>query len=105
MLPSDWETVEESTSQSLSSSASSTSHPRGLSSKLLVTSSYLLLVVRPGAPNSVLAPSSDARSPVRSFLLLVVPKISAIPFRKDPYSLHRVTSPWEQAGNKRPDGT
>ena len=30
---------------------------------LLVTSSYLLLVVRPGAPSSVLAPSSDARSP------------------------------------------
>ena len=28
-----------------------------------VTSSYLLLVVRPGAPSSVLAPSSDARSP------------------------------------------
>ena len=28
-----------------------------------VTSSFLLLVVRPGAPSSVLAPSSDARSP------------------------------------------
>ena len=27
---------------------------------LLVASSYLLLVVRPGAPSSVLAPSSDA---------------------------------------------
>ena len=26
-------------------------------------SSFLLLVVRPGAPGSVLAPSSDARSP------------------------------------------
>ena len=30
---------------------------------VLVTSSYLLLVVRPGAPSSVLAPSSNARSP------------------------------------------
>ena len=30
---------------------------------LIVTSSYLLLVVRPGAPSSVLAPSSDARRP------------------------------------------
>ena len=28
-----------------------------------VTSSFLLLAVRPGAPSSVLAPSSDARSP------------------------------------------
>ena len=28
--------------------------------KDLVTSSFLLLVVRPGAPSSVLAPSSDA---------------------------------------------
>ena len=27
------------------------------------TSSFLFLVVRPGAPSSVLAPSSDARSP------------------------------------------
>ena len=33
--------------------------------------SFLLLVVRPGAPSSVLAPSSKARSYVRSFLLLV----------------------------------
>ena len=34
-----------------------------------VTSSFLLPVVRPGATNSVLVPSSDARSPlpVRSF--------------------------------------
>ena len=32
--------------------------------KLFVRSSYLLLVVRPGAPSSdALAPSSDARSP------------------------------------------
>ena len=30
---------------------------------LLVTASFLVLVVRPGAPSSVLAPSSDARSP------------------------------------------
>ena len=30
---------------------------------VLATSSFLLLVVRPGAPSSVLAPSSDARSP------------------------------------------
>ena len=30
--------------------------------ELLVTSSYLLLVVRPGSPSSVLAPSSDAES-------------------------------------------
>ena len=30
---------------------------------LLVTSSYLLLVVRPGAPSSILASSSDASSP------------------------------------------
>ena len=29
----------------------------------LVTSSFLFLVERPGAPSSVLAPSSDARSP------------------------------------------
>ena len=28
-----------------------------------VISSFLFLVVRPGAPSSVLAPSSDARSP------------------------------------------
>ena len=35
-----------------------------------VTSSFLSLVVWPGAPSSVLAPSSDARSP-SSFLLLV----------------------------------
>ena len=28
-----------------------------------VPSSFLLLVVRPGAPSGVLAPSSDARSP------------------------------------------
>ena len=28
--------------------------------RCLVTSSFLLLVVRPGAPGSVLAPSSDA---------------------------------------------
>ena len=34
--------------------------------------SYLFLVVRPGGPSSVLAPSSKARSPVRSFLLLLV---------------------------------
>ena len=31
--------------------------------KLLVPNSFLLLVVRPGAPSSALAPSSDARSP------------------------------------------
>ena len=30
---------------------------------VLAPSSFLLLVVRPGAPSSVLAPSSDARSP------------------------------------------
>ena len=36
-----------------------------------VTSSFLLLVVRPGAPSSVLAPSSDALV-TSSFLLLVV---------------------------------
>ena len=30
---------------------------------VLVPSNFLLLVVRPGAPSSVLAPSSDARSP------------------------------------------
>ena len=36
-------------------------------------SSLLFLVVRPGAPSSILAPSSDARSPYcSSFLLLVV---------------------------------
>ena len=35
-----------------------------------VPSSFLLLVIRPGAPSSVLAPSSDAL--VASFLLLVV---------------------------------
>ena len=29
----------------------------------IVSNSFLLLVVRPGAPNSVLAPSSHARSP------------------------------------------
>ena len=34
-------------------------------------SSFLLLVVRPGAPRSVLAPSSDALVP-SSFLLLLV---------------------------------
>ena len=34
----------------------------------LTASSFLFLVVRPGAPSSVLALSSDARSPVRSFL-------------------------------------
>ena len=34
-------------------------------------SSFLFLVVRPGALSSVLAPSSDARSP-SSFLFLVV---------------------------------
>ena len=33
-------------------------------SSVLATSSFLLyIVVRPGAPSSVLAPSSDARSP------------------------------------------
>ena len=32
-------------------------------SKALVPSSFLLLLVRPGAPGSVLAPSSTARSP------------------------------------------
>ena len=36
----------------------------------LVGSSFLFLVVRPGAPSSVLAPSSRARSPERSFLCL-----------------------------------
>ena len=41
------------------------------SSDALVTSSFLLLVVRPGAPSSVLAPSSDALV-TSSFLLLVV---------------------------------
>ena len=30
---------------------------------ILVSNSFLLPVVRPGAPSSVLAPSSDARSP------------------------------------------
>ena len=39
--------------------------------KLLVTSSYLLLVVRPGASSSVLAPSSKALV-TSSYLLLVV---------------------------------
>ena len=34
-------------------------------------SSYLLFVVRPGAPGSVLAPNSDGKSP-SSYLLLVV---------------------------------
>ena len=34
---------------------------------MLATRSFLFLVVRPGAPSSVLAPSSKARSPVRSF--------------------------------------
>ena len=39
----------------------------GMATKLTkLTSCYLLLVVRPGAASSVLAPSSDARSPVRS---------------------------------------
>ena len=33
---------------------------------LLVTSSFLLLVVRPGATSSVLAPSGDALAPDRS---------------------------------------
>ena len=32
----------------------------------LVTSSFLLLVVRPGAPSSVLAPSSDGLQPSRA---------------------------------------
>ena len=41
------------------------------SSNALVTSSFLLLVVRPGAPSRVLAPSSDALV-TNSFLLLVV---------------------------------
>ena len=41
------------------------------SSDALVTSSFLLLVVWPGAPSSVLAPSSDALL-TSSFLLLVV---------------------------------
>ena len=31
--------------------------------RTFVSNSFLLLVVRPGAPSSVLAPSSDARSP------------------------------------------
>ena len=40
-------------------------------------SSFLLLVVRPGASSSVLAPSSDALAP-SSFLLLVVrPAVSS----------------------------
>ena len=34
--------------------------------------SFLFLVVRPGAPGSVLDPSSDARSPYSSFFFLVV---------------------------------
>ena len=37
----------------------------------LAPSSFLLPVVRPGAPTSVLAPSSDALAP-SSFLVLVV---------------------------------
>ena len=37
----------------------------------LAPSSFLLLVVRPGAPSSVLAPSSDALA-LSTFLLLVV---------------------------------
>ena len=41
------------------------------SSDALVPSSFLLLVVWPGAPSSVLAASSDALAP-SSFLLLVV---------------------------------
>ena len=41
-------------------------------SDALAPSSFLLLVVMPGVPSSVLAPSSDARRPERSFLLLVV---------------------------------
>ena len=40
------------------------------SSDALVTSSFWLLVARPGAPSSVLAPSSDALV-TSSFLLLV----------------------------------
>ena len=35
------------------------------------TNGFLLLVVRPGATSSVLVPSSDARNPSSSFLLLV----------------------------------
>ena len=42
-----------------------------------VPSSFLLVVVRPGAPtSSVLAPSSDARSPPSSFLLTREPILS-----------------------------
>ena len=44
--------------------------PEATSSVALVTSSFLLLVVRPGAPSSVLVPSSDALV-TSSFLLLV----------------------------------
>ena len=44
--------------------------PRGAEgTKVSFTSSFLLQVVRPGATNSVLAPSSDARSPVCSVLV------------------------------------
>ena len=35
----------------------------GIRLVVIVANSFLLLVVRPGAPSSVLAPSSDARSP------------------------------------------
>ena len=41
------------------------------SSNALVTSSFLLLIVWPGAPSSVVAPSSDALV-TSSFLLLIV---------------------------------
>ena len=34
--------------------------PNGRTRQLLATNSFLFLVVRPGAPSSVLAPSSDA---------------------------------------------
>ena len=37
----------------------------------LVSNSFLLLVVRPGAPSSVLAPSSDARSPYSSVIVFI----------------------------------
>ena len=46
-------------------------HQNVTSSDALVTSSFLFLVVRPGAPSSVLAPSSDALV-TSSFLFLVV---------------------------------
>ena len=39
---------------------------------LLVPSVFLVLVVRPGAPSSVLAPSSDAPCSVRSLLFLLI---------------------------------